>query len=172
MYTLKTGVKWTPLLTPMGNPLIYSTLLLTINLLMKYWLLMVCKKKGFDEDVHWTSWWRHQMETFFALLAICAGNSPATGEFLRQRPVTRGFDVFFDLRLNKRWGKQWRGWWFQTPSRPIWCHCNVFRMWCRDVFYDVIEPYIWMRLSRWCPSKWFILYLDGPMCLMIHIPCK
>ena len=42
------------------------------------------------------------METFSALLAICAGNSPAPGEFPAQRPVTRGFDVFFDLSLNKR----------------------------------------------------------------------
>ena len=42
------------------------------------------------------------METFSALLAICAGNSPVTGELPAQRPVTRSFDVFFDLRLNKR----------------------------------------------------------------------
>ena len=41
------------------------------------------------------------METFSALLAICAGNSPVTGEFLSQRPVTQSFDVFLDLRLNK-----------------------------------------------------------------------
>ena len=41
-------------------------------------------------------------ETFSALLAICAGNSPVTGEFPTQRPVTWTFDVFFDLRLNKR----------------------------------------------------------------------
>ena len=39
--------------------------------------------------------WRHQMETFSALLAICAGNSPVTGEFPTQSPVTRSFDVFF-----------------------------------------------------------------------------
>ena len=43
------------------------------------------------------------METFSALLAICAGNSPVTGEFSAQRPVTWSFDVFFDLRLNKGW---------------------------------------------------------------------
>ena len=42
------------------------------------------------------------METFPALLAICAGNSPVTGEFPAQRPVTRSFDIFLDLRLNKR----------------------------------------------------------------------
>ena len=52
-------------------------------------------------------WWRHQMETFSALLAICAGNSPVPGEFLAQRPVTRSFDIFFDLRLNKRFSNQW-----------------------------------------------------------------
>ena len=45
------------------------------------------------------SWWRHQIETFFELLAICAGNSLVTGEFPAQRPVARSFDVFFDLRL-------------------------------------------------------------------------
>ena len=60
-----------------------------------------------------TTWWRHQMETFSALLAICAGNSPAPGEFPAQRPVTRSFDVFFDLHLNKRLRKQSWGWWFE-----------------------------------------------------------
>ena len=51
------------------------------------------------------SWWRHQMETFSALLALYAGNSPVSGEFPAQRPVTRNFDIFFDLRLNKRCSK-------------------------------------------------------------------
>ena len=50
--------------------------------------------------------WRHQMETFSALLTICAGNSPVPGEFPSQRPVTRSFDVFFNLHLNKRLSKQ------------------------------------------------------------------
>ena len=71
------------------------------------------------------SWWRHQMETFSALLALCAGNSPATGEFPAQRPVTQSFGVFFDLRLNKRLSKQWWGWWFETPSHLLWRHSNV-----------------------------------------------
>ena len=71
------------------------------------------------------SWWRHQMETFSVLLAICAGNSPVTGEFPAQRPVTRSFDIFFDLRLNKRLSKQSWGWWFETLSHPLWRHCNV-----------------------------------------------
>ena len=46
------------------------------------------------------------METFSASLAICAGTSPVPGEFPVQKPVTRSFDVFFDLRLNKRLSKQ------------------------------------------------------------------
>ena len=64
------------------------------------------------------------METFSALLALCAGNSPVTGEFHAQRPVTRSFDVFFDLRLNKWLSKQSWGWWFEMPSCPLWRHCN------------------------------------------------
>ena len=68
--------------------------------------------------------WCHQMGTFSAFLAVCAGNSPVPGEFPAQRPVTQNFDVFFDLRLNKRLSKQSWGWWFQTLSRPLWSHCN------------------------------------------------
>ena len=64
------------------------------------------------------------METFSALQAICAGNSPVPGEFPAQRPVTRSFDVFFDLRLNKRLSKQSWGWWFETLSRPLWRQRN------------------------------------------------
>ena len=85
------------------------------------------------------SWWRHQMETFSALLAICAGNSPVPGEFSAQRPVTRSFDVFFDLRLSNCLSKQSWGWWFETLSCPWWRHCNVelyhiFSWCCGDAF--------------------------------------
>ena len=76
-----------------------------------------------------SSWWRHQMETFSALLAICAGNSPVPGEFPAQRPVTQSFDVFFDLRLNKRMKKQSLGWWFETLSCPLCRRCNVCAKW-------------------------------------------
>ena len=36
-----------------------------------------------------SAWWRHQKETFSALLTFCTGNSPVTGELPAQRPVTR-----------------------------------------------------------------------------------
>ena len=71
------------------------------------------------------SWWRHQMETFSALLAICAGNSPVPSEFPTQRPVTRSFGVFFDQRLNKLLNKQSSGWWFETLPRPLSRHSNA-----------------------------------------------
>ena len=45
-------------------------------------------------------------------------------EFISQRPVARRFDVFSDLRLNKRLSKQSRRRWFETSSRTSWCHCN------------------------------------------------
>ena len=70
------------------------------------------------------AWWRHQMETFSALQAICAGISPVPGEFPTQRPVTRSFDVHFDLRPNKRLSKHSWGWWFETASCPLWRHRN------------------------------------------------
>ena len=64
------------------------------------------------------------MKTFSALLAICAGNSPFTGEFPAKASNAELFDVFFDLRLNKRLSIQLGGWWFETPSRPLWRHCD------------------------------------------------
>ena len=71
-----------------------------------------------------TTLWRHQMETFSGLLALCVGNSPVTSEFPSQRPVARSFDVFFDLRLNKRLSTRSRHRWFETPSNSLWCHVN------------------------------------------------
>ena len=75
---------------------------------------------------HKYAWWRHQMEKFTALLAICAGNSPVSGEFPAQRPVTRSFYVFFDLRPNKGLSKEPWVWWFETHSPPLWRHSNVY----------------------------------------------
>ena len=68
------------------------------------------------------AWWRHQMETFSVLLDLYAGNSLVTGEFPSQRPVTRRFDVFFDMRLNKRLSKQPRRRLIDTPSSSLWRH--------------------------------------------------
>ena len=94
------------------------------------------------------SWWRHQMETFSALLPICAGKSPVPGEFPAQRPVTRSFNVFFDLHLNKRLSKQPWGWWFETLPLPLSRHNNVPKAW----HFLVIKATIisWVHLYKKC----------------------
>ena len=80
------------------------------------------------------------METFSALLAICAGNSPVIGEFLAQRPMTRSFDVFFDLRLNKRLGNKGKA----GDLRRHRTHYDV----------TVMQLYQWLHESLDLVSKW------------------
>ena len=64
--------------------------------------------------------WKH-----FPVTGHLCGEFTGPCEFPAQRPVTRSFDVFFDLRPNKWLSKQWWGWWFETLSSPLWRHCNV-----------------------------------------------
>ena len=123
------------------------------------------------------AWWRHQVETFSAFPALCEGNSPVTGEFPSQRPVTQGFGVFFDLRLNKRFSKQSRLRWFEKPSRSWWRHYNyVFisrprQNGCRftdDIFTLIflhknccISNHISLRsVPRHRKCGWIIIYQD------------
>ena len=82
----------------------------------------------YEEYLNVVLWWRHQLGTFSALLTLWAGNSPVTGGFPSQRPVTGSFDDFFDLGLNKSLSKQSWSWWFETPSRLLWRHCNDMRI--------------------------------------------
>ena len=86
------------------------------------------RNKSTEKSWHNHTWRRHQMEAFSALLALCVGNSPVTGEFPTHRPVTRSFDVFFDLCLNRQliWDAttlimtSW--WWKQSTTKP----CSYF----------------------------------------------
>ena len=92
----------------------------------------------------------------FALLAICAGNSPVSGEFPAQRPVTGGFDVFFDLRPDKQLSKQSWGWWFETPSHLLWRHRNDGLVYWR------------MTITR---SRWYWIYVNcafGAVISLVH----
>ena len=81
---------------------------------------------------HWAMFMNHEwiMMTlsngiFSALLAFFVGHTPVTGEFPSQRPVTRNFDIFFDLRPNNWFRKEPWGRWFGAPSRSLWRYCNV-----------------------------------------------
>ena len=79
------------------------------------------------------------------------------GEFPTQRPVTRSFDVYFDLRPDKRLSKQLWGWWFETLSHSLWRHRNELWSFCKKVTY-IDEFVLWgkgrleIRFSRMDPS--------------------
>ena len=68
------------------------------------------------------------------MMTSLSGN---TDEFPAQRPVTRSFDVFFDLHLNKRLNKQPWGWWFETQSCLLWRHCTRI-IECMDAYWLVL----------------------------------
>ena len=83
----------------------------------------------------------------FRVTCICAVISTVAGEFPSQRPVTRSYGVFFDLRLNKRLSKQTWGWWFETQSLPLWRHCNDLG---------------WPRITHAITTTKFITYNRSP----------
>ena len=112
------------------------------------------------DSLPWTkSWLRHQIETFFALLAFRVGNSPVTGDFPPRRLVMRSFDGFFDLRLNQQLSKHWWNWWFETLWRSLWRHCNARRC-CHAsqrvtdreklAFTCIVTSRLWRQLSINC----------------------
>ena len=118
----------------------------------------------------WFSWWRHQMETFSASLALCVGNSPVTGEFPTQMPVTQSFDVFFDLRPNKRLSEQSWGRWFDTPSHSLWRHCNVT---CHYWLFWDIDCVIVYFFTHVCQCVFYVTTTDAYMMhniIVNHIP--
>ena len=86
--------------------------------------------------------WRHSMMTS-SIGIIFRVTGPWCGEFPAQRPMTRSFDVSFDLRLNTRLCKQSRGWWFETPSHPLWRHRNAEHYWL-----TVIDSLVDWRIGR------------------------
>ena len=76
------------------------------------------------------AWWRHKMKTFSALLAICVGNSPVTDEFPHKGQWRGALMFSLICTWKKRLRKQSWGWWFETPSRSLWCHCNGLNRCC------------------------------------------
>ena len=89
-----------------------------------------------------SSWWRHQLEAFSALLAICAGNSPVTGEFPAQRPVAQSFEVFFDQRPNKRLSEA-------GDLRRHRAHCDAIVMYAEKTPRDIEGASYIVRSQRY-----------------------
>ena len=109
----------------------------------------------------------------FRVTGPLCGEFTSPGEFPTQRPVTRSFDVFFDLRLNKRLSKQPWGWWFETPSWSLRRQCNEliateWRIYASINYIDSYnelsvrgKPIIW---SCWRHQIGTFLRVTGPLC--------
>ena len=91
----------------------------------------------------------------FRVTGPLCGEFTGPGEFPTQRPVTRSFDIFFDLRLNKRLSKQPWGWWFETPSWSLWRQCND----CEEI----TQVPFWLKWSYYHETKtcivWYSIFL-------------
>ena len=90
----------------------------------------------------------------FRVTGHLCGEFTGPGEFSAQRPVTRTFDVFFDLRLNKPLSKHCRGCWFETLSRPLWRHCN-------EICWSFIRCFN-IGVALMVSHRWFTV--DGSYC--------
>ena len=94
--------------------------------------------------------WKHFLRYF-------EGNSLVTGEFPAQSPVTRSFDAYFDLCLNKRLSKPLWGWWLETPSRSLWCHRNDMGQ--LPQLFDNIQYILWIIHSFGFVEFWYRSFL-------------
>ena len=116
---------------------------------MKYlhgiYVMCIIKKQSHDDVIKWKHFPRYW--PFVRGIHRSPVNSP-------QRPVTRRFDVFFDLRLNKRLNKQSWGWWFETPSRPLWRQCDAVSA-SIPIFHAVI-----MGMSEKCMYNFHHIRVD------------
>ena len=94
-------------------------------------------------------WWRHQMEAFSALLALCARNSPVTGEFPAQRPVTRSIDVFSREASDLRHPRA-------HHNVTVMCWVKFGCVTCiRDIIKEIALIYIWQRVVHRLETRCF-----------------
>ena len=108
---------------------------------------------------------KHTMMTssngnIFRVTGPLCGEFTGPGEFPTQKPVTRSFDVFFDLRLNKRLSKQPWGWWFETTSWSLWRHRNANN----ELYWDSLE--LWLFL---CCLGRFRKHQSRSRCWLVHV---
>ena len=121
------------------------------------------------------SWFWSQIHMFVLLMYAIYMMMSSNGNifrwpFVRNSPVTLRFDVFLDLRLNKRLSKQPWGWWFETPSRTLWRHRNghlyirssiqpgcrwklALASWNRLISLKCVSPWKWNRSRNYQLAK-------------------
>ena len=110
---------------------------------VKCWVVLTCKLNiklvNLNTNHVEAIKWKHFLRYWPFLRGIY--RSPVNS--LHKGPVTRSFDIFFDLCLNKWLSKQSWGWWFEMPSCSLWCHFND-------------EIYLNWNKAKFCPQNIFI----------------
>ena len=108
----------------------------------------------------WNAMMTSSNGNIFRVTGPLCGEFTGTGEFPTQRPVTRSFDVYFDLRLNKRLSKQLWGWWFETLSRSLWRHRNAFHIigLVRKINRSAVEFPLTI-ICQWCRALVFSYFV-------------
>ena len=110
----------------------------------------------------------------FDVTGHLCGEFTGPGEFPAQRPVTRSFDVFFDLRPNKRLSKHWWCWWFETQSRPLWRHCNddtiLYVLFCIVNFEHCKLHFMYITLHMRVFFYWYLSISSKSKCLIQVLP--
>ena len=91
------------------------------------------------------------------------GNSPVTDGFPSQRLVTRSFDVFFDVNMDKRSNKQSIPRKFETPRCSLWRRCNVNP----NVVWSKVRISHW-SFNSFCVTLWtHVTLLAAALCYSI-----
>ena len=102
------------------------------------------KYLGHDDVIKWKHFPRYW--PFVRRIHRSPVNSPHKGQW------RRAFDVFLDPHPNKRLSKQWGGWWFETPSCPLWRHRNVKTKPCHAclvyIYIKMVIKCIWHNLAQ------------------------
>ena len=114
------------------------------------------------------------METFSALLAFRAGNSPVTGEFPARKPWRRALIFSLICAWTNKWAMIWCRW-FETPSRSLWRHCNEKQYINHNLVRRQRIEVIYCKTGVWiCVEYMFItspvLYVDNVMQASIFKP--
>ena len=119
----------------------------------------------------------------FRVTGILRGEFTGHRWIPRTRPVTRSFDVFFDLRLNKRLSKQSRDRWSETPPRSLWRQSNdmTFTNWYNErsvrrhaghkafqAFYGDLHPFIQQSLPPLIQVLIGIIHISDAILILLE----
>ena len=96
------------------------------------------------------SWWRHQRKHFPRYWSFVRGIHRSSVNSSHKGQWREALIFSLSCALNKRLSKQSWGWWFETPSRSLWRHCNENRRCGVKLLYMLYKKY---AISKNATSK-------------------